>query len=868
MRGSIFAKVSCGGCCGRGMALRQRGTARTEGAAASTRPHTNDVRNPPQCTPEHPKTLPRGAAGTASGQPRVTLREAALVATLASLSFVNSTEGGWAIDDARSFAGNRDVVGQLVTPPMGAETLGATAAGRAKHDAAVRATGDDGSANPYLPSSGVAVGDDLPQGSYLQPQPLAQIWADDFWGEPMASANSHKSYRPLAVLSFRLSYTLWSAVLPSGGFGAAAQRAYHAENVALHALVSVLLLAAVRRVSPRQPRNVGLGAAALFACHAVHCEAVANVTGRAELLAAGFFLASFLVYPVYSSSTAEVCVARLLASVVFGVLAMLAKEPGAAVFGLNFLVDAAAVFEQHQRQQHHQQKATPGAFPSSIRQATYTLGVRSLLLAFMGGGALGWRLALNNGQSPRFSNGANPAALTAPDSTTRWLTHAHVWVQSYWMLVCPQRLSVDWGYGSIPLIGSWGDERNLITAAGFLVVCVVVRWSAHHMPHTLTTAWISALVLPYLPASNLFFPVGFVIAERVMYLPSAGFCILAALICLGTVETQAQGGVDTVSNRSTQRQATQQTSVSASATWWRRAAFVCLVALNMFRALARNEDWRNCRSLWLSSFKAVPTNEFLPLGLGECILEQYNPQTSGDDDLVRRAAVISEAVGAYRSSLRINPSYGMAAVALAKLLHVEKQYVEEEHVLRSTLSFAGFTRDSDVKAVGGGREWRDMMIKLAELYESRGGATQNASAMQMSYELASVVRLRYPGTWRARMVEANVLYRAGRLDEAAMGFRAVLELEPRSHGALNNLGAILQQSSPPRLQEALVVYTAALSLPNSAADPALLNSYGTLLCNFEERYSEARESFKRALNVDPNFKAAKQGLQWVEAQLN
>ena len=287
----------------------------------------------------------------------------------------------------------------------------------------VPATGDDGSANPYLPSSGVAVGEDLRQGSYLQPQPLAQIWADDFWGEPMASANSHKSYRPLTVLSFRLSYTLWSAVLPSGGLGAAAQRAYHAENVALHALVSVLLLAAVRRVSPRQPRTVGLGAAALFACHAVHCEAVANVTGRAELLAAVFFLVSFLVYPVYSSSTA--CVARLLASVIFGVLAMLAKEPGVVVFGLNFLVDAAAIFEQHQRQQ---QKATAGAFPLSIRQAAYTLCVRSLLVACMGGGALGWRLALNNGQSPRFSNGANPAALTAPDSTTRWLTHAHVWV--------------------------------------------------------------------------------------------------------------------------------------------------------------------------------------------------------------------------------------------------------------------------------------------------------------------------------------------------------------------------------------------------------------------------------------------------------
>ncbi len=784
-------------------------------------------------------------------------------------------QGGWAIDDPRSFAGNRDVVGQLVTPPMGAETLGA-AAGVGEDDDAAPATGDDGSANPYLPSSGVAsAGEDLPQGSWLQPQPLAQIWIDDFWGEPMASANSHKSYRPLTVLSFRLSYTLWSGVLPSGGLGPTAQRVYHAENVALHALVSVLLLAAVRRLSPGQPRIVGLGAAVLFACHAVHCEAVTNVTGRAELLAAGFFLASFLAYPAYNSNTTDVCVTRLVASIVCGVLAMLAKEPGVTVFGLNCLVEAAAILEQHQ-QQHQQQKATVKACRISLKQAVYRLGVRSLLVACIGGGVLGWRLTLNNGQSPRFSDGANPAALTAPDSTTRWLTHAHVWVQSYWLLLCPQRLSVDWGYGAIPLIGSWSDERNLLTAAGFLAAGVAVRWSTRQIPHALTVAWFAMLILPFLPASNLFFPVGFVIAERVMYLPSAGFCILAAVLCVGTAEAQAQDAVctvqqnlsSTVTKDNAQLQASRQIG-AASTVWWGRIAFVCLVTLNALRTLARNEDWRDCRSLWHSSSMAVPTNEFLPLGLGECILEQYSPQGSNnDDDFAQRSVVISEAKGAYRSALDINPSYGMATVALAKLLHIEKQYEEEERVLRSALSFAGFARDSNVKAVGGGREWRDMMIKLAELYESRGAATQNASAMQMSYELASAVRVRYPGTWRARMVEANVLYRAGRLDEAAAGFRAVLKLEPRSHAALNNLGAILQQSNPPRLQEALLVYTAALALPSSAADPALLNSYGTLLCNFEERYHEARESFKRALKADPAFKAANDGLRWVEAQLN
>jgi hypothetical protein len=40
---------------------------------------------------------------------------------------------------------------------------------------------------------------------------------------------------------------------------------------------------------------------------------------------------------------------------------------------------------------------------------------------------------------------------------------------------------------------------------------------------------VALAVLPFLPASHLLLTVGFMLAERVLYLPSAGFCILAAL---------------------------------------------------------------------------------------------------------------------------------------------------------------------------------------------------------------------------------------------------------------------------------------------------------------------------------------------------
>lgn len=45
----------------------------------------------------------------------------------------------------------------------------------------------------------------------------------------------------------------------------------------------------------------------------------------------------------------------------------------------------------------------------------------------------------------------------------------------------------------------------------------------------LTLLSLSLLLLPLLPASNLLFPVGFVLAERVLYLPSMGACLLIAI---------------------------------------------------------------------------------------------------------------------------------------------------------------------------------------------------------------------------------------------------------------------------------------------------------------------------------------------------
>ena len=93
------------------------------------------------------------------------------------------------------------------------------------------------------------------------------LW-NDFWGTPMSSRSSHKSYRPLTVATFRLNYMLHE-LQPLG---------YHLVNVLLHSAVCylyVLLCGVVfSEVWP------ALIAGLLFAVHPIHTEAVSFTTLR------------------------------------------------------------------------------------------------------------------------------------------------------------------------------------------------------------------------------------------------------------------------------------------------------------------------------------------------------------------------------------------------------------------------------------------------------------------------------------------------------------------------------------------------------------------------------------------------------------
>ncbi|XP_051483871.1 protein O-mannosyl-transferase TMTC1 isoform X5 [Apus apus] len=165
--------------------------------------------------------------------------------------------------------------------------------------------------------------------------PVAAAFANDFWGKRMAENTSHKSYRPLCVLTFKLNILL-AGMNPFY---------FHAVNVILHCLVTLVLMYTCDKAVFKDCR-LAFVTALFFAVHPIHTEAVTGIVGRADVLACLLFLLAFLSY---NRSVDQLYVGEhfpptaspffLLLSLFLGTCAMLVKETGVTVFGVCLVYD-------------------------------------------------------------------------------------------------------------------------------------------------------------------------------------------------------------------------------------------------------------------------------------------------------------------------------------------------------------------------------------------------------------------------------------------------------------------------------------------------------------------------------------------------
>jgi hypothetical protein len=300
---------------------------------------------------------------------------------------------------------------------------------------------------------------------------LSSVFTSTAWAG--AGLENHL-YRPLTTASYALNYA----------FTGLAPWSYHLVNIALHALVTVLLFRLALWWGLAL-EAAGLGAL-LFAVHPIHVEVVANIAGRKDLLAATFMLAALFAH---SQALRQGGIWMGMAPIAYGA-AMFSKETGAVTIGLILLQDALV-------------KRRVSWEAGHSRRTLLYAGYGLTLLAYL---VVRWSVVGSFG-IPKIPLLYNPAA------------HA---------LVAPVSLSPDYSYEAIPLVESPMNADFLLTVlviVGLAVAAVALRRTEPIVPFAL--GWY-ALVL--LPTANFLFPIGIIFGERILYLPSMAFCLLAGYL--------------------------------------------------------------------------------------------------------------------------------------------------------------------------------------------------------------------------------------------------------------------------------------------------------------------------------------------------
>ncbi len=282
-------------------------------------------------------------------------------------------------------------------------------------------------------------------------------------------------FRPIAILSFALDWQIWGL----NAFG------FHATNVLLHGLCTVLVWRFVRRVS-RDDAVAAVGAL-LFASHPVHNEAVLWMSGRFDLMVCAAGLSSILAYLRWRDGGRS---GWAVVSLLLYVVALGCKENGIVVPAVWFVL---ALFWKDARGE----RSRLGEWLMGIAFAVIGIAYVGLRFALFGGlGSLpppyGVDLSTRAGFVELFRN------------LTQYILDFVLMIQA-----------------DAVLMSSFWTRHPWLMMASLLVAIVVFLWVARSGRSgglvLLGVAWVAIFTAPTLPAMP---------GERNVYFASAGLALI------------------------------------------------------------------------------------------------------------------------------------------------------------------------------------------------------------------------------------------------------------------------------------------------------------------------------------------------------
>jgi protein O-mannosyl-transferase len=443
--------------------------------------------------------------------------------------------------------------------------------------------------------------DDLPiiaQNDLLHPHSLKQfshIFASGYWPDRLRI--SPQLYRPV-------TQAIWALVWTIGGDHPAV---FHAFGLLLGAAVVLLLYYFFLEVET--PPRTAFIASALFALFPIHSEATTSVVGSAELLAAAFSLAALSFY--YRR--------RPLWAVLLFALGVFSKESAVAF------------------------AAMPLVFPHKEWRSRQSLLAAAGAAVVVAMALLAHHVVAPGGLVPAVDNPmglvpAGPRILTA------------MWVQCLYLFktVMPVTLSADYSYNQIPMVMGLQDFRAWL-GIGLFMGAAVLAWRNRAL-----RAPVLAYAILFSSTSNVLFPIGTIMGERLAYVPSLALALLAAILL-------------------------------ARSRHWKAALIVIGAAFGM-RTVIRNLDWLNADRFYTKLVETSPDGAKVyyfygllraaradDLGAIQAydrsiaIFPAYPEAYRNRGDALARLGRRDEAMASYRQCLRLDPHHAGAAADLMQL---------------------------------------------------------------------------------------------------------------------------------------------------------------------------------------------------------
>jgi tetratricopeptide (TPR) repeat protein len=479
---------------------------------------------------------------------------------------------------------------------------------------------------------------------------IRHLWP--IWDVLSPHTESAVTGRPVVCLTLALNYAL-------GGLNV---WGYHAFNLAVHLLSTLVLFGILRRTLEGEKLRDQIGAAAIWLAgaialiwevHPLQTECVDYIVQRTESLM-GLFLLLTLYCTLRSSQSSRPGV-WYLAAVISCALGMGSKEVMVGAPLLVLLYDRVFLASSFRDLWHRRRELYIGLAASWVILAILVLWVPHSATGFGIKGHTPWNY-----------------------SWDYLKTEAGVIV--YYLRLCfwPHPLVIDYADWPITLSLKGGLASGIVVI-GLLGATV---WAVRHRPWAgFLGAWFFLILGP---TSSILPSVGEAAADRRMYLP------LAAVVTMAVVGAFALG----------KRLLNKQPGVALGCV---AGGFV--VALLTFLTIQRNCDYRSAVNIWQDTVEKRPSNPRAHNNFGTVLLQagkvqeaighfeqalrikpDYADAHNNLGAALRRQGRLQEAIGHYEQALRLKPDYAEAhnnlGNALVQLGRVQEAIGQYEQALR------------------------------------------------------------------------------------------------------------------------------------------------------------------------------------------